>query len=163
MDRFIKRFGPLTTVPSTREKAGGTVVRLALEIASRPPSDSRTTPTHRERLEAGFLAKFEGQRRLEAFDLLDLGRASYRLRDDDNIYLGRIEARLREAVDLGKSRLATRGLSGLEGLPVEEAIASLRDPTHVPCPRAVAVEPVDTGDKGLFLRARQLIGQPAKE
>ncbi len=32
--------------------------------------------------------------RSEAREILDLGKASYKMRDDDNIFLGRIEAQL---------------------------------------------------------------------
>jgi len=161
LDGFIERFGTLTTAPSSREKAGSAVVLLALEMASVPPSGEKTTTKQREGLEADFLAKFEGERRQEALELLDLARASYRLRDDDNIYLGRIEAQLETAVELGKGRLETRGIGDREALPVEEIIASLMDPAHVPCPRAASAETEDTEDEGFFLRARQLIGQPA--
>jgi pyruvate,water dikinase len=161
LDRFIERFGALTTVPSTREKAGSAVVRLALEMASVPPPREKTTHKQREGLEADFLAKFEGERRQEALELLDLARASYRLRDDDNIYLGRIEAQLERAVELGKDRLETRRIGDREALPVEEIILSLKDPSHVPCPRAASAKTEDTGEEGFFLRARQLIGQPA--
>jgi len=161
LDRFIERFGALTTTPPSREKAGSAVIRLALEMASVPRSREKTTAREREGLEADFLAKFEGDRRQEALELLDLARASYRLRDDDNIYLGRIEAQLETAVELGKDRLETRGIGGREALPVEEIIASLKDPAHVPRPLDASAETEDTENKGFFLRARQLIGQPA--
>ncbi len=158
---FVERFGPLTTVPSAGEKAGGAVVRLALEIASQPPSEFKATDTHRERLEDEFFSKFSGERKQEAAELLDLARVSYRLRDDDNIYLGRIETRLREAVDLGKSRLAGRGLSDLEGLPEREVIASLVDPAHVPQTCIAEFRGEEEQVPDFALRARQLIGQPA--
>jgi pyruvate,water dikinase len=161
LNRFIERFGNLTTVPSTREKAGGAVVRLALEIASRPPSESSETDTRRERLEAGFFAKFPGERSEEAVDLLDLARASYRLRDDDNIYLGRVEYQLAAAVELGRSRLKSRGISGPEALPTEEVIASLMDPGHIPRSRDQGIEVQETSLGDFNIRARQLIGQPA--
>ncbi len=38
-------------------------------------------------------------------DLLDLERSSYRLRDDDNIYLGKIEAQLLRVLKEAKSRI----------------------------------------------------------
>jgi hypothetical protein len=41
----------------------------------------------------------------ETRGLLDLARASYRLRDDDNIQLGRIESQLMSAVAVGRRRL----------------------------------------------------------
>jgi len=161
LERFTERFGALTTAPSSGEKAGSAVVRLALEIASVNPSDATTTIRRKEQLEADFLARVEGERRQQALDLLDLARASYRLRDDDNIYLGRIEAQLDATLELGKGRLEIRGIGNPEALPVEEIVASLADPAHVPCPPSAEAETKDTADQGFFLRARQLIGQPA--
>ena len=40
-----------------------------------------------------------------AQELLELARSSYQLRDDDNIYLGRIEAQLLAAVQEAKQRI----------------------------------------------------------
>ena len=117
LDRFIERFGALTTVPSTREKAGSAVVRLALEMASVSPSDATTTIGSKEALEADFLAKFEGERRQEALELLDLARASYRLRDDDNIYLGRIEAQLESGCRAGERPTRDPGHRGPGSAP----------------------------------------------
>jgi pyruvate,water dikinase len=161
LNRFVKNFGTLTTAPSPGEKAGSAIVRLALEMASVPPSGKKATARQREGLEEGFLAKFKGERRQEAIDLLDLARASYRLRDDDNVYLGRIEARLEEAVELGKARLEVRGVPVRQGLPVEEIASSLADPTHVPAPVAEENEKKEGPDRAFTLRARQLIGQPS--
>jgi pyruvate,water dikinase len=42
-------------------------------------------------LEKAFLYRFEEDQRSYASKLLDLARASYRLRDDDNIYMGKIK------------------------------------------------------------------------
>jgi pyruvate,water dikinase len=161
LERFMERFGGLTSTPLMREKAGSAIIRLVLEMASMPPSAGRGARAQRDRLEAAFLDKFEGERRQEARDLLDLARASYRLRDDDNIYLGRIEAQLERAVELGRRRLQGRRISEEEGLPPEEVIESLLDPDHVPQPRAREAERPEPKDEAFSVRARQLIGQPA--
>jgi len=161
LNRFVERFGTLTTGPSSGEKAGGAVVRLALEMASTPRSRETATAGRREGLEEGFLAEFEGERREEALNLLDLARASYRLRDDDNIYLGRLEALLETAVERAKGRLEIQGIGSRESLPIEEVIASLSDPRHVPVPLATESGKPEAGGQDFTLRARQLIGQPS--
>ena len=86
--------------------------------------------------------------------MLDLARNSYQLRDDDNIYLGRIEAQLLAAVQEAKRRLGTQ-----TGGPGDKV---LRD----------VLEKVDFGTESKStsptrkprigrLQARQLTGQPA--
>jgi hypothetical protein len=46
----------------------------------------------------GFLFRFAGARRTDMAEYLDLARVSYRLRDDDNLHLGKIKAQLLKAV-----------------------------------------------------------------
>jgi pyruvate,water dikinase len=65
-------------------------------------------------------------------ELLDLGRASYRLRDDDNIYFGMIENQLRLAIEESKGRLAHRGNIEVDGLDPMEVINALNDPDYMP-------------------------------
>jgi pyruvate,water dikinase len=43
--------------------------------------------------------------------MIALGRASYRLRDDDNIYLGKIEGQMLFALEEGKRRLKVDSLT----------------------------------------------------
>ena len=106
--------------------------------------------------------------RERAAALLELARASWRLRDDDNLYLGRLE------------RLLTAALEELErrGLPVEDAfrpravtLPSPLAPAPVPAPApapapatgAPVLEPAGPPDPGHGVRAqaRQIVGQPA--
>jgi pyruvate,water dikinase len=82
--------------------------------------------------------------------MLDLARSSYRLRDDDNIYLGRLEAQLLAAVQEAKKRLQDRSSAVLQAvlktISFEEIGAKS---ASVPAPDR------DT------LQARQLTGQPS--
>jgi len=110
LDTFIARFGDLScTTGSGSECQYGqlAVIRLLLEFARRPPAAGSGMPLQRDTaaLKEQYMESFPEQRRAFAQDLLHLGRESYRLRDDDNIYLGRIEARLFEAVQEGRRRL----------------------------------------------------------
>jgi pyruvate,water dikinase len=105
------------------------------------------------------LNHFEDQARAEAQELLDLARASYRLRDDDNIHLGRIEGQLMTAVQEGLRRIGERVPgNATQSIEADEVIAALQDPSYRP-----RVQRADAIDKQgeMMVKARQLIGQPA--
>jgi pyruvate,water dikinase len=87
--------------------------------------------------------------------LLDLARASYRLRDDDNLYLGRIEARLNRAAEAGKARLLRRLGTGADRLDPLEVAEALEDPSF----RLSETQEVPAS--GPVEAPRQLTGQPA--
>ena len=71
--------------------------RTVLQIASRtgPAKVAQSDPAE---LAEFFLSHFQGAELLDAEKFLDMGRCCYKLRDDDNIYLGRIEKQLFMAV-----------------------------------------------------------------
>jgi pyruvate,water dikinase len=181
LDVFLDRFGDLTAVVA---KSGGSreaMVDLLLEMAECAPAGERFRSEDMAARTRAFLDRFEGERRTFAAELLDLARSSYRLRDDDNIHLGRIEARLREAVEEGKRRVrgrgagrgagreagrgagrgagqrAGRGAEWAEGLSPPDLGRALVDPDFVPEPVPVKGE----GEARAVVRARQLVGQPA--
>lgn len=54
-----------------------------------------------KKLEEEFLSKFTA---LDGKKILEIARASWKFRDDDNLYLGRIEAGILEAFDLKKEK-----------------------------------------------------------
>ena len=99
--------------------------------------------------------------RQEALDFLRIARLSWRLRDDDNILMGRLEGQLLRAAELGRERmrqvelrdaqdeLAKRLAAVLETL--ENRVSSLRSPVLNSEDLEVAA-----GES-----ARQLVGQPA--
>ena len=101
-------------------------------------------------LEKAFLARFRGKERMEAEQLLDLGRASYRLRDDDNVYLGRIARQ----VDIAREETKRRGLP----LPARLSDSLAMRPTGG---QQHAAKKVAQTKSNFQLRARQLTGQPA--
>jgi pyruvate,water dikinase len=91
---------------------------------------------------------------VQAVEMLDLARASYRLRDDDNIYLGRIEAQLLAAVQEGKRRIG----DGRDGEGSDELRKTLKEVDFRS--EAPASDGIEDRSR-LNLKARQLIGQPA--
>ena len=109
VEEFIEKFGDLSCAVT-----GGTgcatdtrpLFKLLLEMAVNPSSlASLKNPKDALELQQKFFERFQGLKREEAEELLDLARSSYRLRDDDNIYLGRIEAQLLSAVKEAKFRV----------------------------------------------------------
>lgn len=119
----------LLTGQETRRALAG----FLLEMASGPAGQKRPGEGRKD-LENAFLDRFQGEERRFAEELLDLARASYRLRDEDNIHLGRLE-RLRN----------------------EARSESFRRSGKAPFAEA----PAPSGTKPPAVRPRQLVGTPA--
>ena len=160
LDTFTETFGDL----SCSLKGGAacvrgkeTMVKLLLEMVDHPPAKEKVQPKEGETLTGKFLSHFEEDQREFANELLDLGRASYRMRDDDNIYLGRIERQMQAAIDEGHRRLGIQGRATSDALDTADVIEALKNPTHVPKPQP-ATERTETVPR---LKARQILGQPA--
>jgi pyruvate,water dikinase len=159
MGGFVKRFGDLShaiTGGSRCDQAPDALIKILLEMAAHPPVDTRLSPGGVEVLRADYLAQFDGDERSWAEELLELARVSYRLRDDDDIYLGMIEAEALAAVNEGKERLKERGVRNIGSFGAEDVAKALRDRAYVP--EAPSGEQTSSGFE---IRARQLIGQPA--
>ncbi len=161
---FIDRFGDLSCPASGARhctERPETLINVILQLAAHPPSRPQAAAGARaEDLKAAFLALFSGDARRRAEEMLDLARSSYQLRDDDNIHLGRIEARLTAALQEARRRLAPRIPDGAAEIDPSELLLALENPAHAlraqpPGPKTAAPPAVRA------LRARQLVGQPA--
>ncbi|UCE18274.1 MAG: hypothetical protein JSV84_15690 [Gemmatimonadota bacterium] len=103
----------------------------------------------------------------EAKEVLRIGRMSWRLRDDDNLLLGRIESQLLRAVHVGVELLRSEGRLQREGRVGEKTaniiIAALRNPSQkkVIIPDENGTERKSHHKKRKSVKSRQLIGQPA--
>lgn len=153
---FEARFGAGLGWADDTPRNRGALSRLLLEMAQHGVRSEKVATTQGEKIER-FLACFDGPQRQRAAGLLDLARASYRLRDDDNIHLGRIEQELARAAALGRTRLKARRGQLPGPLDPAEIARALRDPHG-----ALRAAP-ETAARGsaASVRARQLIGQPA--
>ena len=157
LEDFIDKFGDLSCSEELCTQGGDAIVRLLLEMASRPAAEERFRSEDIEALVEGFLSRFEGEKRKDMEELLDLGRASYRLRDDDNIYFGMIQNQLGLALNESKDRLADRGNMQVDGLDPMEVINALNDSDYVP-KRVTVIQAEKTNFE---VKPRQLVGQPA--
>jgi pyruvate,water dikinase len=156
---FVDQFGDLScpmTGSGTCDGPSDSLVSLLLEMADHEPQPHQKREQDREAMEAEYLGHFSGEERARAAELLDLARTSYRLRDDDNIHLGRIEAQVEAAVEEGRLRLSDRGRSAAEDLSRGDVARALRDPDFVPDDLGDE-EPTDE----MVVQARQIVGQPA--
>jgi pyruvate,water dikinase len=156
---FLEKFGDQSWSRARFARNPKALFTLLLNMAQK--SSPRRGPAGKTRkvLERNFFSRFEKDQKEFATQLLDLGRASYRLRDDDNIYMGKIQAQIVAAVEEGKRRLRAKGRalpSQAEGMEVAEALKDL----HY---RFKKESPADIKRKkeNAEIRSRQLVGQPA--
>ena len=156
---FIEKFGDLSCAVTGGKNClfgTGPLYRLLLEMADHPARAGGDHKNDRvKRLHQAFLNRFDAaDQRARAEELLELARSSYQLRDDDNIYLGRIEAQLLATIQEAKRRLDDPGGHPAPDIlkqALEEVDFGTESPKSGPATAA-------TGDK---LQARQLLGQPA--
>ncbi len=166
LEEFISHYGdPFCGTYSDRicDVSRDELVNVIMQMAGSSPIGRKRqddTIAHKIDLEAAFFERFtERENHDRAEGLLDLARASYRLRDDDNIVLGRIEEQFFMALQEGRRRLSERQVDGTEHLAGSEVVRCLVDKGYRPSitkDQKQAKEQVSRD-----IRARQLLGQPA--
>ena len=158
LDEFLRQFGDLSCPVTGGQCQQGpeAILRLVLEMADHPPR-AAAPPVDAASLTQAFFEKFTGSKRQEAAAILELAQASYRLRDDDNLYLGRLEAQKTAAMNEARRRLQDRGLDLSAELPDDEILKALQNPAYVP----QLPEKAEQTSSAVIEQARQLIGQPA--
>jgi pyruvate,water dikinase len=139
------------------------LLRLIMELALNPETKMPVKRGINE-LEKQFISSFSESNKACAEELLDTGRTSYRLRDDDNIHIGRIEEQYFSVLREAKRRIAERlGESGSGimdyDIEKEELLKALDDNEYVPVKKVRIKE--DTVDEKEH--KRQIQGQPAGE
>ena len=156
-EAFMMRFGDLFESLPGATRYSERLIPFVLELArtGKPLEERGTGPDVDDRREV-FLSHFTGKKRQEAEEQLDLGRASYRLRDNDNMYIGRVKAQLVKALDeLGRRN--EQGVFAPQPVAWSGDVASVIGEvtrTHSPLT-------ANTEAHGFSTRARQLVGQPA--
>ena len=103
LERILDEFGDLAWEKGRLGQDRGRLLNLVLQMTSRSENGEPKKAGDPGELEKGFLARFDEEQIPYALELLDLARASYRLRDDDNIYLGKIEGQVLASVRGRKS------------------------------------------------------------
>jgi pyruvate,water dikinase len=160
LDEFIQQFGDLScSIGEQTQCLQGPegIIKILLKMVAHPPVKKKWNTPRLEELRFKFLSRFKGKDKHFASELLDLGRASYRLRDDDNIYLGRIEREVVVAIEEGRRRIEKRCQITVEGADPTEVVKALKDSDYIPKRRS-STEPIKLSSE---LKARQILGQPA--
>ncbi len=155
MQKFLEDFGDLFCGASSCSQDMPTLGELLVEMASRPPRPERFDVRDVAELRERFLSNFSGKKRTEAEELLELSRASYRLRDDDNLHLGRIQAQVhRVMAEVERRSPAGKKISLRLPREVQDILAELQEK---PPEESLGAEHIH----GVRLKARQIVGQPA--
>jgi pyruvate,water dikinase len=128
-------------------------------MAVRTPAKETQKAKSHEKLLEEFLSHFDGDQRSYAMEMIDIARASYRFRDDDNTYLGKIEGQWLATLEEGRRRVGKRCKMDTASVEAEKIIRALRDERENP--EVCDVPEHDPVDSGFTLKARQLVGQPA--
>ncbi len=145
------------------------ILRSVLELsraAERPhPSAAESATTTVATLEQRLLTAVGPARREEALETLEMARLSWRLRDNDNLLLARIESQLIRALEVAAQRLQAAGRlaagATVSAKVAELVIAALREQSG-----AALVLPVETVAEPVTVTGardetpRQLTGQP---
>ena len=162
LSRFIDRFGDLacqTGEAGECHTGAHAVIRILMQMAKRPMkyAGRKAQDSDSDRVRQ-YLSCFPESGQEFAKEVLRLGRASFRLRDDDNIHLGRIETRLFEVVNEGRIRLSDSQTAQSD----REILSSL--PSLASSDEAQESRP--SGEKepqvpDLWVSARQIVGHPA--
>lgn len=133
------------------------VISFLKKFPAKSPGNNKELMAGRDRLRKDFLKTFPEDEKQQALELLDLARTSYKLRDDDNIYLGRIENELLRAMAFSREKLGVKCADPGKCQAAEEVIKALKMPGYFPEERKEdANEPV-----AQVTERRQLRGQPA--
>ena len=118
-------------------------------------------------LEEKLLAAVGAERRAEAMDVIETGRVSWRLRDDDNLLVARLDSQYLRALDVAAKRLRELGKLTGDGHIDDSYLARLVCGLREPSTDLITVEDSIKSDvPRLSVRPpgqtpRQLIGQPA--
>jgi pyruvate,water dikinase len=117
------------------------LLRNLLELSRNPdtPADSEASAADAVLLERRLLDAVGAERRDEAIEIIETGRISWKLRDDDNLLVARLESQLLRAIDVATKRLRDCGkLTGggrPDGSHVEMLARALRDGSSSPIER----------------------------
>jgi len=159
LKRVLDQFGDLAWEKGRLGQDRNRLLKLVLQMASRPERGTSARAGDTGELEKTFLSRFGEEQKSYALELLDLARASYRLRDDDNIYLGKIEGEVQAAVEEGRRRIQGRLRPESKGLETDDLSRIVQSEAPVHKQDQKAQQP--SKKQPFSLKARQIVGQPA--
>ena len=158
-DRILDKFSDLVRDKGSPVRDRSRFLQIALQMAELPAKRKRGKDQSAAFLQRRFLARFGPGQKKYGHELLDLARASYRLRDDDNIFLGKLENQLLASVTEGSRRIKARSRpSGKASVDDVLKKALLAESSLSEAGRKKTGK---TEGGGFLLKSRQIVGQPA--
>lgn len=158
LEEFLREFGPLPGITLAEDDLDG-----LLHFLSR--MGNVTLPLEKQSIVAGplteteFLAQLPESEKTLGRNLLQLGRKSWKFRDDDNIYLGRIQGQVERALREVAERVELKTGQETRDWSPEDLLTGLLDPSFTPSPKGQA--PAGEGAGPRTVLVRQIRGQPA--
>ncbi|MBW2541830.1 MAG: hypothetical protein JRF15_07060 [Deltaproteobacteria bacterium] len=166
---LVERFLDITYDHQRLHDETELLLRNLIELCRRPDSleGGSSAPVDVASLEQRLLDAVGPERHAEAIDIIETGRVSWKLRDDDNLLVSRLESQLLRAIEVAASRLRERGTLTGAGQPKREhsglLARALRTESSDPIAFEVSDRPLDAepSTRSMGETPRQLIGQPA--
>jgi len=152
LDEFMSQYVDAACYSTQCYGEMDSLVDLLLKMASRERGPGEGAGESPKQMEKDFISRFDSEEKEEILTLLELARASYRLRDDDNIHISRIKGELLLAIQEIEKRV---GLAEADTTALREALSRINREKAAESSEAAA------GKTPLRQFARQLVGQPA--
>jgi pyruvate,water dikinase len=159
LKRVLDQFGDLAWEKGRLGEDRDRLMKLVLQMASRPEKGTSARAGAPGQLEKDFLSRFDEDQKSYALELLDLARASYRLRDDDNIYLDKIQGQVLAAVEEGRRRIQGRSMRESKAVATDDLFKAVQSEAPAHKEDQKAQQPAKK--KSFSLKSRQILGQPA--
>jgi rifampicin phosphotransferase len=158
-DRILDEFSDLVWDKENPVRDRSRFLQIALQMAELPTKKKRAKDQSAAFLQRRYFARFGPGQKRYARELLDLARASYRLRDDNTIFLGKIENQLLASVTEGSRRIHARSRPSGKA-PVDDVLKKAL-PAESSLSEARHKKTGKTESGGFSLKSRQIVGQPA--
>lgn len=163
LGRFMENYGKSSFFDTLLFKDVDQVLQLARRFAALGNEPKTSSTQKRRRLEAAFLETMTFLGREDGAELLELARISYRLRDDDNLQVSRIEAEYLQARDELSRRRSGQGAT-TDQEPLNSPATHHEDEPRFS--QGIAAEASikaygELEDKGIRIKPRQITGSSA--
>jgi pyruvate,water dikinase len=168
-ENLIERFLDITYGHERLHDEAESLLRNLIELSRRPGSFEEESSISADvaSLEQRIFDAVDPERHAEAVEIIETGRVSWKLRDDDNLLVSRLESQLLRAIEVAASRLRKRGALVGVAQPRREHVGllarALRAESTDPIAFEISDQPLDAepSPRSTGETPRQLIGQPA--
>ncbi|MBS3748837.1 MAG: hypothetical protein KGY67_03960 [Candidatus Thermoplasmatota archaeon] len=153
IDTFIEEFPEISIGIFSNEEMRTYIKKLAKQLKnSKKPNEENVS-----HLIQVFYDSFPNSERKYAVKIFEIGRASYQLRDNDNIYMGRLKHCLEKTMKEGIKRLKNKYQISLVNLNPIDISSLLKNPKH----QIKQIKRKNLKKSEGKIKVSQIVGQPA--